>query len=89
MPPLSRPLLQQANRFGLCLSGIVTTAAGSIFALGFFLARMPVSELFLSVVGIAVAAIPEGSPAVMSIILSIDVRRMTRGNAIIGQLQGV
>ncbi|WP_319560048.1 hypothetical protein [Marispirochaeta sp.] len=87
--PLTTPLLQQVNCFGLYLGGIIIAVAGSIFTLGSFLARMPVSKLFLSVVGIAVAAIPEGLPTGTSIILSIGVRRTVSRNAIIRRLPGV
>lgn len=86
---MTTPLLRQVNRFGIVLSIIILALAGTIFALGFFLARMPLEELFLAVVAIAVAAIPEGLPAVISIILAIGVRRMAGRNAIIRRLPGV
>ncbi len=86
---LTTPLLQQVNRFGITLSIVIVGLTAAVFALGFFLARMPIDELFLAVVGIAVAAIPEGLPAVMSIILAIGVRRMAGRNAIIRRLPGV
>ncbi|TVQ37407.1 MAG: cation-transporting P-type ATPase [Spirochaetaceae bacterium] len=86
---LTTPLLRQVNRFGIALSIIIVGLATLVFALGFFLARMPLDELFLAVVGIAVAAIPEGLPAVMSIILAIGVRRMAGRHAIIRRLPGV
>jgi magnesium-transporting ATPase (P-type) len=86
---LTTPLLRQVNRFGLYLSGIIVAVALSIFGTGFLLADMALDELFLSVVGIAVAAIPEGLPAVMSIILAIGVRRMADRKAIIRRLPGV
>ncbi len=86
---LTTPLLRQVNRFGLVLSGIIVGVTALVFAFGFFVARMPLEDLFLAVVGIAVAAIPEGLPAVMSIILAIGVRRMAGRNAIIRRLPGV
>ncbi|MDT8284781.1 MAG: HAD-IC family P-type ATPase, partial [Thermovirgaceae bacterium] len=87
--PLTTPLLRQVNRFGLYLSMIILLMAGAVFAYGSFLTDTPLNELFLSVVAIAVAAIPEGLPAVISIILAIGVKRMAGRNAIIRSLPGV
>jgi len=86
---LTTPLLKQVNRFGLGLSMIILTMTGLIFAIGLYMAAMPLEDLFLSAVAIAVAAIPEGLPAVISIILAIGVRRMADRNAIIRRLPGV
>lgn len=86
---LTTPLLKQVNRFGLGLSMIILAMTGLIFAIGLYMAAMPLEDLFLSAVAIAVAAIPEGLPAVISIILAIGVRRMADRNAIIRRLPGV
>jgi len=86
---VTTPLLRQVNRFGLYLSMIILLIAGAVFAYGSLLTDMPLNELFLSVVAIAVAAIPEGLPAVISIILAIGVKRMAGRNAIIRNLPGV
>jgi magnesium-transporting ATPase (P-type) len=86
---LTTPLIRQVNRFGIHLSLVILLTAGATFSYGFFLAGQALEDIFLSVVGLAVAAIPEGLPAVMSIILAIGVRRMADRNAIIRRLPGV
>ena len=86
---VTTPLLRQVNRFGVQLSAIILLLAGAVFVFGSLLAAMSLDELFLSAVAIAVAAIPEGLPAVISIILAIGVRRMAGRNAIIRNLPGV
>jgi magnesium-transporting ATPase (P-type) len=83
------PLLKQVNRFGFALSATILVLAVAVFALGSFLTDMLLENLFLSVVAISVAAIPEGLPAVLSIILAIGVRRMAGKNAIIRRLPSV
>jgi len=83
------PLMRQVTRFGRALTGIILAAGGAVFVAGYFWRHMQASELFLSVVGLAVAAIPEGLPAIMTITLAIGVQRMARRHAIIRRLPGV
>jgi len=86
---LTTPLLRQVARFGRTLTVIILTIGTATFLIGRFVRGLELGELFLSVVGLAVAAIPEGLPAIMTIILAIGVQRMARRNAIIRRLPGV
>ncbi len=83
------PLLKQMAQFGRWLTaGILALAAGTI-AFGMLVHGQPAGEMFLAAVGLAVAAIPEGLPAIMTITLAIGVQRMAGRNAIIRRMPAV
>ena len=83
------PLIRKINRFGLILSFVVVAASILLFLYGYFVQNLSASVMFLSVIGIAVAAIPEGLPAIMTITLAIGVQKMAKRNAIIRKLPSV
>ena len=86
---VTTPLLQQIGHFGIQLSGIILAITAGFFAFGYFFRDYAIDELFMAVIGLAVAAIPEGLPAVMTITLAIGVQRMAARNAIIRRLPSV
>ena len=86
---LSTPLLRQMAGFSAALTWIILAVAGGAFAYGTLLRGYAPDAMFLAAVGLAVAAIPEGLPAVMTITLAIGVQRMARRRAIIRRLPAV
>ena len=86
---LETPLLRQMAGFGKQLTVIILLLSVLTFAFGVWVRGYGWPEMFLAAVGIAVAAIPEGLPAIMTIILAIGVQRMARRNAIIRRLPAV
>ena len=86
---LTTPLVAQIDHFARWLSFLILLSAGLLLVYGYFVGHMPFSELFMVVVGVAVAAIPEGLPAVMTITLAIGVQAMARRNAIVRRLPAI
>ncbi len=84
----STPLQDQLEKVGkLLVYGCILIVAG-VFGLGLWRGVPPV-EMFLTAVSLAVAAIPEGLPAVVTIALALGVRRMVQRNALIRKLPSV
>jgi magnesium-transporting ATPase (P-type) len=86
---LQTPLLRAMAAFGRRLSVAILVLAVATFALGTLGRGFAATEMFLAAVALAVAAIPEGLPAVMTIALAIGVRRMAARNAIVRRLPAV
>ena len=86
---LTTPLVRQMNEFGRRLTAVIFVAAALILAFAVFVRSYSLADAFMAVVGIAVAAIPEGLPAVLTITLAIGVRRMAARHAIIRRLPAV
>ncbi|RGP35241.1 cation-transporting P-type ATPase [Pseudotabrizicola alkalilacus] len=86
---LTTPLVAQMDHFARWLSLLIVLAAGLLLAWGTFVGHQDFGDLFMTVVAIAVAAIPEGLPAVMTITLAIGVQAMARRNAIVRRLPAI
>lgn len=80
------PLVKRMDAFGRQITTMILACAAIVFAVGTFGHGASLDETFLAVVGLAVAAIPEGLPAVLTIVLAIGVRRMAKRNAIVRRL---
>ncbi len=87
--PLTTPLIRKLSTFSRWLTGVILALATLTFLFGILVRSYPASEMFLAAVGLAVAAIPEGLPAIITITLAVGVQRMSRANAIIRRLPAV
>ena len=86
---LETPLLRQMAGFARTLTAVILSVSAVAFFFAWLVQGYPLDLSFMAVVGLAVAAIPEGLPAVMTITLAIGVQRMARRNAIIRRLPAV
>jgi len=86
---MTTPLVMQMDRFARWLTVFILIVAGTLLAYGYFVDHMGFAELFMAVVGLSVAAIPEGLPAVLTITLAVGVQAMARRNAIIRRLPAI
>ena len=86
---VTTPLLRQMGEFGRWLSAAIVFIAAATFAFGLWVRDYAPLEMFMAAVSLAVAAIPEGLPAIMTITLAIGVQRMAQRNAIIRRLPAV
>jgi len=86
---VTTPLLRQMAQFGRWLTLAILALAIITFVFGLLVRDYAAAEMFLAAVSLAVAAIPEGLPAIMTITLAIGVQRMARRNAIIRRLPAV
>ncbi len=82
------PLQQRLAALGKYLGIIALTACAIIFVIG-LLNKISLMDIFMTSVSLAVSAIPEGLPAIVTIVLSIGVQRMVKQNAIIKRLPAV
>lgn len=86
---ITTPLLRQTAKFGKNVSVVIIAIAVIVFIFGYFFRDYDPGELLMSVIGLAIAAIPEGLPAILSIILAIGVQNMAKRKAIVRTLPSV
>lgn len=82
--PLQKKLAQLGKYLGFLALGVCAI----IFVVG-LVSGMPALDIFMTAVSLAVSAIPEGLPAIVTIVLSIGVQRLAKKNAIIRRLPAV
>ncbi len=82
------PIQKKLNQVGKILGVICLIICLVIFVIG-IIKKIPPMEMFMTSVGLAVAAIPEGLPAIVTIMLSLGVTKMAKRNSIIRKLPAV
>ena len=82
------PLQQKLAQLGKYLGFVALAACAVIFVVG-LINGINVLEIFMTAVSLAVSAIPEGLPAIVTIVLAIGVQRMVKKNALIRRLPAV
>ena len=82
------PLQQKLAQLGKYLGFVALAACAIIFVVG-LMNGIDVLEIFMTAVSLAVSAIPEGLPAIVTIVLAIGVQRMVKKNALIRRLPAV
>ncbi len=83
------PLTRQLASFSKTLTMIIIVGCLAVYVFGTLVHGLPAIDVFMVTVAIAVSAIPEGLPAIMTITLAIGVTRMVSRNAIIRKLPAV
>lgn len=83
------PLQKEVMRIGIFVGKITLVLSTALFLVGYFWHKESFIESFLFSVSVAVAAVPEGLPATITIALAIGVQRLARKNAIVKQLASV
>ena len=83
------PLQKKLADLGKYLGIVALACCAVIFVVGLLSDKMEPMEIFMTAVSLAVSAIPEGLPAIVTIVLSIGVQRMVKKNALIRRLPAV
>lgn len=88
VPEMKTPMQVRLDQLGRVLAIVSLVVCGIIFIIGLCYGR-PLMEMFMTAVSLAVAAIPEGLPAVSTIVLALGVQKLAKQNAIVCNLPSV
>lgn len=88
VPDVKTPLQARLDKLGKVLAVGAISICALIFIIGLLYGR-PVLDMFMTAVSLAAAAIPEGLPAVSTIVLAVGVQRLAKKNAIVRKLPSV
>ena len=88
-PQLKTPLVMQMDAFARQVSLVILVCAVLILGVGSLFSELPFADLFMAVVGLTVAAIPEGLPAILTITLAVGVRRMAQRQAVVRRMPAI
>ena len=86
---LTTPLVAQMAGFARWLTVMILLISAVLLLFGYFVDHFEFIDVFMAVVSLAVAAIPEGLPAVLTITLAVGVQAMARRNAIVRRLPAI
>jgi magnesium-transporting ATPase (P-type) len=86
---LATPLTRKLDQFARRITLFILAGSAITFAFGYFVHGFEAVEIFLAVVGLAVSAIPEGLPAIVTITLAAGTQAMARRHAIVRRLPAV
>ncbi|MCP5199512.1 MAG: HAD-IC family P-type ATPase [Gammaproteobacteria bacterium] len=86
---VATPLLEQMDAFARKLTVLILVIAAALLLYGGLAGQPDLPTLFLAVVGLSVAAVPEGLPAVLTITLAVGVQAMARRHAIVRRLPAI
>jgi len=86
---LTTPLVRQMDVFARWLTILILLISAILLVFGYFVGHYEFADMFMAVVGLSVAAIPEGLPAVLTITLAVGVQAMARRNAIVRRLPAI
>ena len=88
VPDTKTPMQQRLDKLGKILAIAALVVCALIFIIGILYGR-GLLDMFMTAVSLAAAAIPEGLPAVSTIVLAVGVQRLVKNNAIVRQLPSV
>ncbi|MFD1485342.1 cation-translocating P-type ATPase [Lacticaseibacillus baoqingensis] len=83
------PLQENLSQLGKSLTIMILVIAAIVFGVGLWRGAASLPEMFLTAISLAVAAIPEGLPAIVTIILALGTQKMAKRNALVRKLPAV